>query len=510
MSNLSASPALTDRRNCSLEAHTAHEAPTLTPRTGSRLLLARRTDERLVELVRQGDAAAFEVLYDRYNLRILSFCRHMLGSQQDGEDATQHAFVALHRHIVADDRPVDVKPWLFQVARNRCLSIIRARRDHADVDDPVVQPATEGLADSVQRRSDLRELLGDLHHLPDDQRAALLLSSLGDLSGEQIAEVIGCRPQKVKALVFQARTSLMSERDARNTDCDEVREQLATLRGGALLRGPLRRHVRQCDSCRAFRDATRDQRKALALLLPVIPTAGLKAATMSAALGGGAAATAGGAAATATGGGLVAGLAAGGKATFAKLVVVAALASGGIGAGVVEVHHLATKGSGDGSVPGVRSHGAGGNGHSNSVGTNPVSTITPAGAAHSKHATGKGHHGLNGKPTSSPAQSPNAATGKGIAGTQPGHGSGTTGKAGAPGQLKLHKNATKTHVHARGRILHKKPTPVHITPTVPVKPTEPVKPEPSAQSKQQPTTTVPATTTDESLTTDATSGALKK
>jgi len=507
MSNLSATPALTEGRTCSLEAHTAHEAPALTPRSGSRLLLARRADERLVELVRQGDAAAFEVLYDRYNLRILSFCRHMLGSQQDGEDATQHAFVALHRHITADDRPVDVKPWLFQVARNRCLSIIRSRRDHADVDDPVIQPATEGLADSVQRRSELRDLLGDLHHLPDDQRAALLLSSLGDLSGEQIAAVIGCRPEKVKALVFQARTSLMNERDARNTDCAEVREQLATLRGGALLRGPLRRHVRHCDGCRAYRDATRKQREALALLLPVIPTAGLKAATMSAAFGGGAAATAGGAAATATGGGLAAGLAAGGKAGFAKLVVAAALASGGIGAGVVEVHHLATKGAGEGNVPGVQHHNSG---NSSAVpGTTSVAT-TPVGTAHTKHATGKGHHG---KPTSSPAQSPNAATGKGIAGTQPGHGSGTTGKAGAPGQLKAHTHKpAKHHVKARGKILHKPATtPVHTAPAHPVKPAEPVKPDTSAQSQTTtPTTTDSVTTTDQSVTTGTVNGASKK
>jgi RNA polymerase sigma factor (sigma-70 family) len=187
-------------------------------------MLTRRSDERLVALVRQGDAAAFETLYDRYHLRILSFCRHMLGSQPDGEDATQHAFVALHRHLTADEREVDVKPWLFQVARNRCLSLLRARREHADVDDPGFQPATEGLADSVQRRSDLRELLADLHRLPEEQRAALVLSSLGDLSGDEIAEVIGCRPQKVKALVFQARSALMSEREARNTDCDAIRE----------------------------------------------------------------------------------------------------------------------------------------------------------------------------------------------------------------------------------------------------------------------------------------------
>jgi len=485
MSNLSASPALTNGRTCSLEAHTAHEAPALTPHTGSRLLLARRSDERLVELVRQGDAAAFEVLYDRYHLRILSFCRHMLGSQQDGEDATQHAFVALHGHITGDDRPVDVKPWLFQVARNRCLSIIRARRDHADVDDPVIQPATEGLADSVQRRSDLRELLGDLQELPEDQRAALLLSSLGDLSGDQIAEVVGCRPQKVKALVFQARASLMNERDARNTDCTEVREQLATLRGGALLRGPLRRHVRNCDGCRAFRDQTRKQREALALLLPVIPTAGLKAATMSAAVGG--AATAGGVAATATtGGGLIAGIAAGGKAGVAKLALATALASGGIGAGVAEVHHLSTKGS-DTPAPAVRHNGtANGKAHQSGTATLPSTAGKPG---HAKHSTSKSHHG-HGKPTTSPAASPNAATGKGIAGTQPGQGSGTTGKAGAPGQLK------SKPAHAKGHVIHSKPVKpkvVHTPPPHPAHPVTPVAPTTSDSSGDtaQPTTTAP-------------------
>lgn len=480
MSNLTAIPALTDGRTCSLEAHTAHEAPVLAPRTGGRLVLARRADERLVELVRQGDAAAFEVLYDRYHLRILSFCRHMLGSQQDGEDATQHAFVALHRHIIGDDRPVDVKPWLFQVARNRCLSLIRARREHADVDDPLLQPATEGLADSVQRRSDLRELLGDLQHLPDDQRAALLLSSLGDLSGDEIAEVIGCRPQKVKALVFQARTSLMSERDARNTDCHEVREQLATLRGGALLRGPLRRHVRNCEGCRAFRDQTRKQREALALLLPVIPTAGLKAATMSAALGGGAAA--GGAATTAaTGGGVIASLAAGSKAGIAKVAIATALAGGGIGAGVAEVHHLAHKPAAPSSA---RHHGVArgklGRGSFSPTGTNSIAP-TAIGTAHAKHATGA-HHG-HGKPTSSPAQSPNAATGKGIAGTQPGRHSGTTGTAGAPGRLKVHKHVAKAH--AKGKILHPA-KPVHTTP---VRPAKPVTPAPKTTTQTTATTT---------------------
>src|SRR4051794_13792600 len=479
MTNLSAIPALTEGRTCSLEAHSAHEAPALTPRSGGRLLLARRTDERLVELVRQGDAAAFEVLYDRYHLRILSFCRHMLGSQPDGEDATQHAFVALHRHITADDRAVDVKPWLFQVARNRCLSVIRSRREHADIDDPFIQPATEGLADSVQRRSDLREVLGDLQQLPEDQRAALLLSSLGDLSGDEIAAVVGCRPQKVKALVFQARTSLMNERDARNADCDVVREQLATLRGGSLLRGSLRRHVRNCEGCRAYRDATRKQREALALLLPVIPTAGLKAATMSAALGGSAAA---GTAATAAGGsGVLAGLAATGKAGAAKVLVAAAIAGSTVGAGVAEVKHLTN----DAKQPGapVKRH------HGQAVKTHKTSKGTAGGAGHAgkSHANGKtsGASTHHGKPTSSPAPSHHAATGKGISGTQ--H---TSGKTNAPGQLKAKVNNGKAVAKGKTGATKSPPPAAHTTPPQAVTPVKPVKPGQAKQTDSSLTTTL--------------------
>ena len=79
-----------------------------------------------------------------------------------------------------------------------------------------------------------------------------MLSELGDLSHDEIAEVLGVRRDKVKALVFQARESLAGWRAARETPCAEIREQLATLRGGALRRATLRRHLARCPGCRAF------------------------------------------------------------------------------------------------------------------------------------------------------------------------------------------------------------------------------------------------------------------
>ena len=214
------------------------------------------SDARLAQLAAGGDERAFEVLYDRHHRALLGFCRHMVGSPHEAEDALQQTFLRAHRALLAHGAPDDPRPWLFTIARNRCKTLLAARRAEAEVDERL--PATAGLAEEVQARADLRAVVEDVARLPDDQRAALVLSELADLSHAQIGEVIGVRAAKVKALVHQARTTLIAERDAREQPCDEIREQIATARGGALRRGPLRRHLRLCAPCRAYRDAVAD------------------------------------------------------------------------------------------------------------------------------------------------------------------------------------------------------------------------------------------------------------
>jgi len=322
---------------------TALPMPAREPARGPQRLLALRGDPHLVARVRAGDSAAFEVLYARHVPGILSFCRHMLGSREEAEDAVQAVFISAHSHLIRDDREINLKPWLYAIARNRCLSMLRARREEGRGE---IELSTEGLGDVVQRRAELRALLGDLHDLPDDQRAALVLSELGDLSHAEVAGVLGCEPAQVKGLVFRARTGLAERREAREAGCEEIRVELANATGGGLRRGRLRHHVKACPGCSAYLEDLRRQRRMLSLVLPVAPSLGLKSSVLTA-LGGGGAAAAGagstggaaGAATAATAGTVAGGVGAGaaatsggiaslGAATAVKLAVAGALVAG--------------------------------------------------------------------------------------------------------------------------------------------------------------------------------------
>jgi hypothetical protein len=144
-------------------------------------------------------------------------------------------------------------PWLYRIARNNCISTLRRRREEAE--EP--EPSTVGLAPQVEAREELRSLLGDLNTLPENQRTALLLSALGDLSHAEISRVLDCERRKVKSLVFRAVKSLEASREAREVSCEQIRHQLEELSGGSLRRLVVREHLRQCRACRAHKGQLR-------------------------------------------------------------------------------------------------------------------------------------------------------------------------------------------------------------------------------------------------------------
>ncbi len=266
------------------------------------------TDDRLIARVQSGDDAAFEAIYDRYARGVFAFCVHMLGSREAGEDALQMTFVSAYRAIRSGGKTIALQPWLYTIARNRCLSDLRGRHGALDLDELAIDKQDPNdVADQVHRREKLRETLEDMQRLPADQRAALVLLELGDHSHKEIASVLGVRSDKVKALVFQARQGLMRGRRARDYPCSEVHERLATLQGKVPPRSMTRAHIDRCPSCAAFEAEVLRQRAALALILPLALSGELKASVLGSALGGGGVIAAGAGACGGGGGAVAAG-----------------------------------------------------------------------------------------------------------------------------------------------------------------------------------------------------------
>ena len=245
--------------------------PSLSQRKSILLLLA-QNDVRLVAKVRAGSKPAFEALFRRHSNRLLSYTRHMLGDQHEAEEAVQQTFLKAYGSLRSSDQDIKFKPWAYRIAHNQCISMLRAKSPKPPMPkDQMDEPDTRGLSEDVENREELRAMLKDLESIPSDQRTALLLTELEALSTGEIAEVIGCDRDKVKSLVYMARTSLADSRKARETGCEEIRRQLSVLRGGSLRRKVIRNHLRQCMGCREFRDEVKLQRAALSVVLPVTP-----------------------------------------------------------------------------------------------------------------------------------------------------------------------------------------------------------------------------------------------
>ena len=175
--------------------------------------LWRFEDRRLAALAATGDEPAFEAIFERHHRGLLSLCRHLLGSLEEAEDALQHTFAAAYRQLVEREPPEHLRAWLYATARNRCLDVLRTRRE---LPTELRTAATAGLAEEVERRSDLRELVDDIGRLPEDQRAALVMSEIEELGHAEVAEVLAMSAgQGARALLSSPLVTLGLARGAR-------------------------------------------------------------------------------------------------------------------------------------------------------------------------------------------------------------------------------------------------------------------------------------------------------
>lgn len=427
---------VTDRKRRIADAHT-------------RVRLRIASDDALVGAIRRGDPRAFEALYERHSGELQSFCVYMLGSRADAEDALQATFAAAYRSLRGEERPIALRAWLFAIARNHCLTILRRRHPTVELDG---EPALHGdPARELELREEVRDTLVRLSELPERQRAAMVLAELRGFSQAEIGTVLGVRPEQVKALVYQARSDLISERRAREVDCHEIREEISSARGSALLRGRLRRHVRSCEDCRSFAAGVSRQRRQLNGLIPFAPWLMWKLRALQETLMSGITeptAYAGGA--TLGGVGAGAALLAGGgvKAIAVKVMAGAAMLglSTSVGAAVAPNQSI-TRLAGDvAHVSGAASSTRGGAGHAGAPGTLSASSPNARGATGATGATGLSGYTIGGR---AGAVQRGASSERGPRDSASGHGSTRGGsKQGAGGGAGA--SARRSHTQAAG------------------------------------------------------------
>jgi RNA polymerase sigma-70 factor, ECF subfamily len=171
-------------------------------------------DEELMQLVYDGDARAFEVMFDRHSGAAFSLAYRMCGRRALAEEIVQEAFVSLWRSNARYDRARgSVRSWVLRVVHNRAIDTFRREVSIAGNDVPgdwitEVMPARERTDEEAERRSDARLVRSALEELPADQRQVIELAYFGGFSHTQIADALGLPAGTVKGRMRLALSKL--------------------------------------------------------------------------------------------------------------------------------------------------------------------------------------------------------------------------------------------------------------------------------------------------------------
>ena len=135
------------------------------------------------------------------------YCSRMTGSVMDGEDVVQEALFEAYRKLDKFDDSRPLKPWLFQIAHNRCIDLLRKRGVRAEAETAAMVP--EGVEPSEAPVLGLGRAVEHLvANLPPKERACVLLKDVFDYSLEEIAELVDSTVGGVKAALNRGRTKL--------------------------------------------------------------------------------------------------------------------------------------------------------------------------------------------------------------------------------------------------------------------------------------------------------------
>ncbi len=211
------------------------------------LRLAR--DETLFKLATEGNERAFTAIYHRYHQPLYRYCVSLLGNSEDALDALQGTMMKALAAITGEQREIRLRPWLYRIAHNESLNLVR-RRSSPDLAHPTEAEAAD---EQLIGRERFAELLGDLRVLPERQRSALVMRELNGLSYDEISEALKLSPAAARQAVHESRRAMYEMQEGRELPCEVVRGAISERDGRRLRSRRMRAHLADCGECEAFR-----------------------------------------------------------------------------------------------------------------------------------------------------------------------------------------------------------------------------------------------------------------
>jgi RNA polymerase sigma-70 factor, ECF subfamily len=165
------------------------------------------SDQELTERIRSGDGLAFEELYRRHASRLYNLAYRMAGTANDAEDLLQDIFLLVHRKLGSFRGDSSLATWLYRLAMNHCLDVVRSRHtrmnqqtDALDEETAPVPAQTQALG--AVHRIDLERAIS---RLPPACRAAFLLHDVEGFGHQEVGTILGISEGTSKSQVHKAR-----------------------------------------------------------------------------------------------------------------------------------------------------------------------------------------------------------------------------------------------------------------------------------------------------------------
>lgn len=233
--------------------------------------MIRSTDARLVRRASNGDSAAFAAIFAQHRVALHRYCRSIVHNEDDATDALQSTMLRMIEALPGEERRIALRPWLFRIAHNESVNLLRARQPTALHFEALTNVGDPSAGTVPETRHRLQTLATDLQALTERQRGALLLRELVGLSFDEIATSLDTTETAAKQSVYEARKALVAREAGRARPCDDICRTLSNGDGRRRRSAAVQAHLADCSGCRAFGTGIAERPAQLQSLTPPSP-----------------------------------------------------------------------------------------------------------------------------------------------------------------------------------------------------------------------------------------------